>query len=347
MANVPTSFDRSSATDAEVVMRAAFPGAAVRRELLRCLLETIKQVEALAPSAWAVTLYETGFRLNVGQVEALTCESLVKWPFPTGAASSVRWPMPPPTAPEGKEPSFDDGGDAPGEEPFVRVLTQGDIPDEVLHASQFDDADLEITSTSYKSVALPQQAVGIFVRSPAQLRDRFESIADAQARYIALATKTPTGKVRTNTPFKRTHSPGLVEYAKKLFLPTEPASVAVNGDPESHSASSAEFFEGRPIAVMTTRYERRPEARRACLAHHGHVCAACGFDFGAVYGAVATHYIQVHHLNPLASFGQTTSVDPIEDMRPLCANCHAVAHFKSPPYSIDQIKSFIEKERNT
>ena len=296
-----------------------------------------------APNAWAVTLYETRFRLNVGQVEALTCELLVKWPFPTAADSSANWPMLSGSKPEKEEPGLDEYN----EQPFVRVLTQGEIPDLVQQVSLVEDADLEIQPTSYKSVPLPQQAVGIFARSPAQLRDRFDAIADAQARYIALAAKTPTGRIRTSTPFKRTHSLGLVEYAKKFCLRTDAALFAGNIDAESDPASSAEFFEGRPIAVMTTRYERRPEARRACLAHHGHVCAACGFDFGMVYGAVAANYIQVHHLNPVASLGQATAIDPIKDMRPLCANCHAVAHFQSPPYTIEQIKSFIEKERKT
>jgi 5-methylcytosine-specific restriction protein A len=78
--------------------------------------------------------------------------------------------------------------------------------------------------------------------------------------------------------------------------------------------------------VEVNRYERSPEARRACLAHHGTVCAACGFSFEITYGEIGKDFIQVHHVVPLSQLGGDYELDPVTDLVPLCANCHAMAH---------------------
>jgi hypothetical protein len=89
-------------------------------------------------------------------------------------------------------------------------------------------------------------------------------------------------------------------------------------------------------------YDRNPEARDRCIVHYGTRCLACGIDFGETYGPVAHGFIEVHHLTLISSDGQEHTVDPINDLRPLCPNCHAVAHRRWPmPYTIEEIKEFI------
>ncbi|MDD2883114.1 MAG: HNH endonuclease [Rhodoferax sp.] len=56
---------------AESVMVQQCPDLKERTALLGRLLATVDAVDAIAPNAWAVTLFTNGFRLNVGQVEAL------------------------------------------------------------------------------------------------------------------------------------------------------------------------------------------------------------------------------------------------------------------------------------
>lgn len=315
MSQIEPSFDRHSVADADAVMSELFPDVAIRREILRCLLESIAMAERRAPNAWAVTLFGNGFRLNVGQVEALTCE-LVAWPFETSSNGPI----------------------------ILRLLAQGTLPENITSPSD-DAGELEVSSAPYKSVPQPLHVLTVEVRHPMQLKRCFDLALEPHRRFIDLAAVTPTGKPRTSTAFRRTHSEGLVQYAKSLCPDlgdshAQPAGAQVN----RIEASDDEFFEGRPITVQTTRYERDRNARRACLAHHGYACAACGFTFSAIYGTVAEDYIQVHHLNPIASIGHHTLVDPIADMVPLCANCHAVAHFRDPPYTIQEIKDFINKE---
>lgn len=83
---------------------------------------------------------------------------------------------------------------------------------------------------------------------------------------------------------------------------------------------------GSVTRVEVNRYERDPEARRACIAHRGISCAACGFSFEVAYGEIGREFIQVHHAVPVSQLGSTYQLDPLTDLVPLCANCHAMAH---------------------
>lgn len=86
------------------------------------------------------------------------------------------------------------------------------------------------------------------------------------------------------------------------------------------------YPEGAIARVAVNRYERDPEARRACIAHRGTACAACGFSFEMAYGEVGADFIHVHHVVPAAQVGSAYQLDPLTDLIPLCANCHAMAH---------------------
>lgn len=79
---------------------------------------------------------------------------------------------------------------------------------------------------------------------------------------------------------------------------------------------------------------------------HGTACVACGFNFDEFYGAAyARSYIEVHHLNPLAGHGER-EINPVADLRPLCANCHSMAH-RNPKtvLTIEELKRLIKKQK--
>jgi hypothetical protein len=99
-------------------------------------------------------------------------------------------------------------------------------------------------------------------------------------------------------------------------------------------------LEGARIDVVQSRRERDPVARAVCLKKHGYACAVCGVDFGKRYGSIGKCFIHVHHLTPLAT-GERL-VDGAVDMRPLCPNCHAMAHRKNPPLSINELKTLLK-----
>ena len=100
-----------------------------------------------------------------------------------------------------------------------------------------------------------------------------------------------------------------------------------------------ELVEGAAYTVQVNAYERNPVARQKCIAHYGESCAVCGFNFGAAFGEAALGYIHVHHLTPLTTVGQEYVVNPIQDLRPVCANCHSVIHMRTPPYSLAEVQA--------
>jgi 5-methylcytosine-specific restriction protein A len=110
-------------------------------------------------------------------------------------------------------------------------------------------------------------------------------------------------------------------------------------------SSDATYVEGAVEVIRVNRYERDPAARAACLAHWGTRCLVCKFDFGAVYGDIGDGYIHVHHLQPLAAADGERQVDPVADLRPVCANCHAMLHQHDPPYSPEELQALIRRAR--
>jgi 5-methylcytosine-specific restriction protein A len=104
--------------------------------------------------------------------------------------------------------------------------------------------------------------------------------------------------------------------------------------------------EGAKREVTATRYERDPFNRALCLEIHGTTCKACGFDFGESYGQIGQGFIDVHHVDQLSEQGgNAVAVNPIVDLVPLCSNCHSMAHRRTPPYSVQELRGFIEAQQ--
>ncbi len=102
--------------------------------------------------------------------------------------------------------------------------------------------------------------------------------------------------------------------------------------------------EGTAFTVKVSAYERNPVARQKCIDYYGFSCFVCGFNFKNTYSEIQRDHTHVHHLIPLASIGKEYVIDPIQDLRPVCANCHAVIHLRTPPYSIEEMKSMLSEK---
>ena len=106
------------------------------------------------------------------------------------------------------------------------------------------------------------------------------------------------------------------------------------------------YVEGAAIRVFVNAYERNPKARQACINHYGARCIVCRFDFSKEYGKrIGDGFIHVHHTFPLHLRKAKYNVDPIEDLKPVCPNCHAMLHKSDPPYSVKDIQSLLKKAR--
>lgn len=107
------------------------------------------------------------------------------------------------------------------------------------------------------------------------------------------------------------------------------------------------YIEGASRTVFINAYERNARARVACIKHYGATCIVCGFNFQEVYGQIGTGYIHVHHLVPLSEIEQQYELDPINDLIPICPNCHAMIHSTQPILTIEQLKNRLARIRNT
>jgi 5-methylcytosine-specific restriction protein A len=103
--------------------------------------------------------------------------------------------------------------------------------------------------------------------------------------------------------------------------------------------------EGRKRLVQHVSYESSQKNRRLAIKEHGTTCEVCKFNFDEFYGKdYADGYIQIHHVKPLSKY--EGEIDPAEDLWPLCANCHAMAHRRRATVtSIEELKELIEKAK--
>lgn len=102
------------------------------------------------------------------------------------------------------------------------------------------------------------------------------------------------------------------------------------------------YQEGAKHSIIVNAYERNMQAREACIKHFGAKCSVCGFQFGDHYGDLFRDYIHVHHLLSLSQIGREYTINPINDLRPVCPNCHSIIHRRNPPYTIEEVKNFIK-----
>ena len=147
----------------------------------------------------------------------------------------------------------------------------------------------------------------------------------------------------------------LVQWATKKGIEVRRCSSCVRDGligPVGHAADTrlaeevplgTTYAEGSVQRILVNRYERDARARERCIKFYQAVCVLCKFDFSTVYGDALDGFIHVHHLKPLSSIGAEYEVDPIRDLRPVCPNCHAVLHRREPPYSLDEVREFLNR----
>ncbi len=99
------------------------------------------------------------------------------------------------------------------------------------------------------------------------------------------------------------------------------------------------LVEGAKKQVIVNAYERNLMAREQCIGKYGYDCFVCGLNFMQRYGEIGKNFVHIHHLKPLSEIKAEYKIDPVEDLRPVCPNCHAMLHMKNPPYNIDEIKN--------
>jgi 5-methylcytosine-specific restriction protein A len=55
--------------------------------------------------------------------------------------------------------------------------------------------------------------------------------------------------------------------------------------------------------------------------------------------------MHVHHIIPMSKIREQYLVDPISDLRPVCPNCHFIIHSKKEPFTIEEVRTLIERQK--
>ncbi|GAA1115400.1 HNH endonuclease [Arthrobacter flavus] len=127
------------------------------------------------------------------------------------------------------------------------------------------------------------------------------------------------------------------QLLRAVWADYAPSSQSHPVDPTAGTLPASALLRSR-----VNRYERDPEAHRQSIAHHGSSCAVCRFNFEETYGSLGAGFIEVHHIVPGPELTPDYALDPLTDLVPLCANCHAMAHMRTPePYSPAELRRLI------
>jgi 5-methylcytosine-specific restriction endonuclease McrA len=97
--------------------------------------------------------------------------------------------------------------------------------------------------------------------------------------------------------------------------------------------------EGYSTQRVMTAASRSQKLRTLAFKKHGNSCAACGLNFRKKYEALKRDCMELHHVVPI-SLGVRKST--INDLIPLCPNCHRVAHTKRPPLKVFEIRRMLK-----
>lgn len=132
-------------------------------------------------------------------------------------------------------------------------------------------------------------------------------------------------------------------YTKLLLKISDEKTLNIQSETVKDEVTT--YLEGKVKRVTINTYDRSTQARQACIEHFGYKCSICEFDFQKAYGVLGESYIEVHHLSPLAEINHDNIINPVEDLRPVCANCHRMLHRKKQVLSIDELKRIIDENR--
>jgi HNH endonuclease len=267
----------------------------------------IKYAHFCSSEKWGVTPYPTGLRLNVGFIEVLTMMS-----------------------------------------DHLRLLIDADAVEDTPLIEEIRFSITEGRDCYYLPVRtsvlaeLPYEPFDDFVRHLSFLK----------ASHLSLIRLAARGAF--NRGSRMGHSSEAVIKLAQLLNTELPLPTYAGGVEGTDSVifqildtDNETFIEGALRRVVSNVYERNRQARQACLDIYGYNCIVCRFSFEETYGDIGRDFIHVHHLNPIASQSHEYAVDPRRDLRPVCPNCHAMIHSAEPALTIEQLSSYLHRQKES
>ena len=217
---------------------------------------------------------------------------------------------------------------------FIRFNCVGQVGEEPFIGPRFERA-------GYLSGPDPQCA---FVGPLVEFAAFGATLLPYHRSFIDAVGRKKDGEPVSGSRATKSHSVGLIAYARAFVAsPDRGEDAGPYWMAKDESPSAEPHIEGARITLQVNAFERNAAARAECLEYHGTSCAICGFNAQHEYGDAVAGVIHVHHIRPLSEIGESYKVDPISDLRPVCPNCHAVIHSRSPAYSLEEVTALLKK----
>jgi 5-methylcytosine-specific restriction endonuclease McrA len=312
-----------SVADVQALFTEALPFRSDQEFVFTLLLESINFCEKLGSTAWSITLFESGFRLNIGQVEAMTCGFTFR------------------------------NAEEFGTEKVIAVvnlrflLTGADCLTKIRLAENEEIAEMPYASVGAQhwcyAGSFQAHMDGVSDPSLSLLKSQIRKLHGNHDQFLELACHTSTGKLRQKTSFSKSHCPALYEYARivatsidvdtsiaqKPMAQTEQSLreavlSSLKDDPAKRAARLAVADKvPERYQVTTASFRRNPDVVAEVLLRASGRCEACNQPAPFARAADGTPYLEVHHKVPLAQDG----MDCVENAIGLCPNCHRKMHF--------------------
>ena len=116
--------------------------------------------------------------------------------------------------------------------------------------------------------------------------------------------------------------------------------LKLNKTEDDLSNEHLEILEGGTTVRKTISRKRSQKLRKEALLRHGTSCKACEMSFSDRYIGLKVECIELHHSNPISKGIRSSSIN---DLVPLCPNCHRVAHTTIPPMPLKTLRNKITK----
>lgn len=207
---------------------------------------------------------------------------------------------------------------------YVRAI---EILSELLNLNLFEMSNIDYLQNLYEDLKLHQTDVNgkyYYSKAPSYGINRYYSSAVRELiKFLQ----------EDNIVIEEDYSDYITPIKEEVKSRKRELKIAYNGD---------DLYEGSKKIVSVATYNRNIQARRVCIANHGYTCCICGFNFAQVYGKIGEDFIHVHHLTMLSEIGEEQKIDPVEDLRPVCPNCHAMLHRQVPPLTIEELKEIVK-----
>lgn len=238
---------------------------------------------------------------------------------------------------------------------YVRVLPEVCAGAPLGHLAMFEAhyraPDRKITATElaaavpYASYAAANLQYGLFAKELCRLMQFEPPIGNSGnptfTYVLARSTKLP------NSDWEWSMHPIVTQAIELSGLFGSVATYHSIGPVHAEEVPDSDAYtEGATQQRTVNAYERSQEARKACLDYWGTACSVCELDFGQSYGAESARCIHVHHLLPLSVLREQHVVNPVNDLRPVCPNCHTVLHTVEPPISITELRRRLRERQD-